>query len=420
MTATTVQEETDPAAGPHKIPKRKDLRSLFKEEDCRDTALMISGLKESLVTSTDDTLIRAESATRETRESLESHEGINKLAAGVSLVQVLQSWACSSSSQRSSLPSIAMPEKLVEAEKAEEEYNSDVDFSTLVVREGDCLSEISRLVRVPINVLQRVNSIANIECLKPGQALLIPRNIPNRTKRKRFWDSKNKEEMRVIANWGDTLWSLAEDYSVSADEIRRANNMSQDLNHLYLGQELIIPSPQQTNCMTMSRGPPLRYLLRPENVASIPALRPLIQNKLVQALLPKWQPESFGVPCQGGWFSSLYGWKDGRWYFHNGIDIALERGMDVIASTSGKVTWSGWKGGYGKTVCIDHGNGFVTLYAHCDDLLVQPGQFVRKSQVIALSGSTGQSSTPHLHFEIHKDGKTVDPLVHLPPIYHHK
>jgi LysM repeat protein len=59
-----------------------------------------------------------------------------------------------------------MPEKLVEAEKAEEEYNSDVDFSTLVVREGDCLSEISRLVRVPINVLQRVNSIANIECLK--------------------------------------------------------------------------------------------------------------------------------------------------------------------------------------------------------------------------------------------------------------
>ncbi len=166
MTATTVQEETDPAAGPHKILKRKNLRSLFKEEDCRDTALMISGLKESLVSSTDDTLIRAESATRETRESLESHEGINKLAAGVSLVQVLQSWACSSSSQRSSLPSIAMPEKLVEAEKAEEEYNSDVDFSTLVVREGDCLSEISRLVRVPINVLQRVNSIANIECLK--------------------------------------------------------------------------------------------------------------------------------------------------------------------------------------------------------------------------------------------------------------
>jgi murein DD-endopeptidase MepM/ murein hydrolase activator NlpD len=232
--------------------------------------------------------------------------------------------------------------------------------------------------------------------------------------------SKNKEERRVIANWGDTLWSLAEDYDVSPDEIRRANNLSQDMNHLYLGQELIIPSPQHTNCMRVSRGPPLRYLLQPENIASIRALRPLVQNKIMQALLPKWQPEPFGVPCQGGWLSSLYGWKDGRWYFHNGIDIALEQGTEVIASTSGRATWSGWKGGYGKTVCLDHGNGFITLYAHCYDLLVQTGQFVRKSQVIALSGSTGHSTGPHLHFEIHKDGKTVDPLVHLPPIYHNQ
>jgi len=61
--------------------------------------------------------------------------------------------------------------------------------------------------------------------------------------------------------------------------------------------------------MRVSRGPPLRYLLQPENIASIPALRPLVQNKIMQALLPKWQPEPFGVPCQGGWLSSLYGWK---------------------------------------------------------------------------------------------------------------
>jgi hypothetical protein len=60
----------------------------------------------------------------------------------------------------------------------------------------------------------------------------------------------------------------------------------------------------------------LRYLLRPENVASIPALRPLVHNKIVQALLPKWQPEPFGVPCQGGWLSSFYGWK-GEFSFTN-------------------------------------------------------------------------------------------------------
>ncbi|CAK9871041.1 unnamed protein product [Sphagnum jensenii] len=406
MTAWVEEEDSDP--GPHKILKRKNLRSLFREDDYADRST-ISELKESLISN--DTL-RADARVAQSPESGNNKPGV--------LVQVLQSWACSS---QSSLSSVAnLPEEQLEEEDAEKQQQQDyseVEFSTLVAREGDCLSEISRLVRVPINILQRVNSIANIESLKPGQALLIPRNVASHTKRKRFWDSKSKEEKRVIANWGDTLWSLAEDYNVSADEIRRANNLPQDLNHLYLGQELIIPTPQQTNCISVSRGPPLRYLLRPENVANIPALRPLVHNKIVQALLPKWQPEPFGVPCQGGWLSSFYGWKDGRWYFHNGIDIALEQGTEVIASTSGRVTWSGWKGGYGKTVCLDHGNGFVTLYAHCDDLLVQPSQFVRKSQVIALSGNTGHSSGPHLHFEIHKEGKTVDPLLHLPPIYHH-
>ncbi|KAH9574942.1 hypothetical protein CY35_01G086100 [Sphagnum magellanicum] len=391
--------------GPDKVlPKRKNLRSLFRDDDCAYGLTTISDLKESLI---------SDQAREDARAQSRLESGNNKLQPGV-LVQALQSWTCSSQSSLT----VVIPE-----EKSRHENNQDysnVEFSTLVVREGDCLSEISRLVRVPIHVLQRVNSIANIESLKPGQALLIPRIAANQTKRKRLWVSKNKEERRVIANWGDTLWSLAEDYDVSPDEIRRANNLSQDMNHLYLGQELIIPSPQHTNCMRVSRGPPLRYLLQPENIASIPALRPLVQNKIMQALLPKWQPEPFGVPCQGGWLSSLYGWKDGRWYFHNGIDIALEQGTEVIASTSGRATWSGWKGGYGKTVCLDHGNGFITLYAHCYDLLVQTGQFVRKSQVIALSGSTGHSTGPHLHFEIHKDGKTVDPLIHLPPIYHNR
>ncbi len=106
-----------------------------------------------------------------------------------------------------------------------------------------------------------------------------------------------------------------------------------------------------------------------------------------------------------------------HWLFLLHLTSSLD--SDIVMLHDAQVTWSGWKGGYGKTVCLDHGNGFVTLYAHCDDLLVQPSQFVRKSQVIALSGNTGHSSGPHLHFEIHKEGKTVDPLLHLPPIYHH-
>jgi hypothetical protein len=157
--------------GPDKVlPKRKNLRSLFRDDDCAYGLTTLSDLKESLIS--DEAREDARSQSR-----LESEN--NKLQPGV-LVQALQSWTCSSQSSLT----VVIPE-----EKSRHENNQDysnVEFSTLVVREGDCLSEISRLVRVPIHVLQRVNSIANIESLKPGQALLIPRIAANQTKRKQL------------------------------------------------------------------------------------------------------------------------------------------------------------------------------------------------------------------------------------------
>ncbi|XP_024357048.1 uncharacterized protein [Physcomitrium patens] len=380
------------------VVKRKNLLSLFREDDEADAESR--GIAREL----EDTLIRR-GGTANSKSAPSLFESENKLGL---VLQVFHLWACGSQSPSSH----SDPKNTRDFSR---DCYQDAEFSTLVVRHGDCLSEISRLVGIPMEVLQRVNSIANIEHLKPGQNLRIPRKAVS-SKHKRFWDDKTKGEKRVIANWGDTLWSLADEHHVSIDDIRRSNNLPPGSSHLYVGQELVIPSPAQPICMTLSQGPPLRYLLRKENLATIPALKPIVQNKIVELILPKWEPEPFGLPCHGGWLSSFYGWKDGRWYFHNGIDIAVERGTEVIASTSGKVTWSGWKGGYGKTVCMDHGNGYITLYAHCDNVHVQPGQFVRKGQVIALSGNTGHSTGPHLHFEIHKDGRTVDPLAHLPPL----
>jgi len=98
---------------------------------------------------------------------------------------------------------------------------------------------------------------------------------------------------------------------------------------------------------------------------------------------------------------------------HTGIDIAVPSGTDVIAANTGKVIYSGYNGGYGNTVIIDHGGKISTLYAHNSKLLVKVGDKVEKGKVISKSGSTGLSTGPHLHFEVRENGQHVDPMKYL-------
>ncbi len=95
---------------------------------------------------------------------------------------------------------------------------------------------------------------------------------------------------------------------------------------------------------------------------------------------------------------------------HTGIDIGAPKGANILAANSGTVIMAGWSTGYGNRVVIDHGGGIATLYAHCSKMLVYVGQGVEKGQVIALIGETGWATGPHLHFEVMKEGKRVDPL----------
>ncbi|MCH5186475.1 MAG: peptidoglycan DD-metalloendopeptidase family protein [Oscillospiraceae bacterium] len=111
--------------------------------------------------------------------------------------------------------------------------------------------------------------------------------------------------------------------------------------------------------------------------------------------------------------TSPYGYRphpiSGDEKLHSGIDIGVGENNNVLASKAGTVVTAGWNNGYGYYVTINHGNGTATLYAHNNSLLVEPGDKVSKGQVIAKSGSTGNSTGPHIHFEIIIDGETVDP-----------
>jgi murein DD-endopeptidase MepM/ murein hydrolase activator NlpD len=118
-----------------------------------------------------------------------------------------------------------------------------------------------------------------------------------------------------------------------------------------------------------------------------------------------------------GRISSYFGWRKHpvlkKKKYHNGLDLAVPSGTPVKAADGGVVLVSGWRGGYGNFVAIDHGKGISTCYGHNSRLLVGVGQRVEKGQKIAISGNTGLSTGPHLHFEVRVNGNPVDPLRYL-------
>lgn len=145
------------------------------------------------------------------------------------------------------------------------------------------------------------------------------------------------------------------------------------------------------------------------------------QLEILETLLAnrKIQDDSFlaGRPIGKGWMSSRFGRRNdpftGRVAMHKGVDFAGKKGSDIIAVASGVVTWSGERYGYGQMVQINHGGGYMTRYGHNQENKLQVGDIVKKGQVIALMGSSGRSTGPHVHFEVYKHGRPVDPATYI-------
>ncbi len=164
----------------------------------------------------------------------------------------------------------------------------------------------------------------------------------------------------------------------------------------------------QTNMMVMSQS--IGHLSRMFNsqFARLDALQLLLLDSNLEN-----ERTPAGWPVSSGWISSGFGERNdpfsGKPTHHDGLDFAGVKGTEVLGVAGGVVTWSGSRQGYGKLLEIDHGNGYITRYAHNDDLLVKAGERIIAGQVIATMGATGRASSPHVHFEVLYKGKAVNP-----------
>jgi murein DD-endopeptidase MepM/ murein hydrolase activator NlpD len=201
--------------------------------------------------------------------------------------------------------------------------------------------------------------------------------------------------VRGVVRFGDTLEGIAQRYALSVDQLVRLNPELRRAP-LVVGRQLRVQSPDGT-----AESQP-----RVQNLIS---LKPSTSGGVSWPDTPSYDPS--GQPNSNlrwlwpakGVFTSGYGWRWGR--MHKGIDIANSVGTPILAAQSGRVTFAGWNdGGYGYLVEITHDDGSRSLYAHQSRILVQVGEEVAQGQQVGLMGSTGRSTGPHLHFEIHAPG----------------
>lgn len=189
---------------------------------------------------------------------------------------------------------------------------------------------------------------------------------------------------------GDSLESLAEQYGIpQADIIAYASNNLEFPYRLYPDTQIVVPGAVRE-----------LFVWTPPSLAAVSpggGVRPLVVGT-----------GTFIFPVNSRNYTQFF------WYGHPGLDIALPEGTAVVAADTGTVTYAGWNiYGYGNLIVINHGNGYETFYGHLSSINVTPGQVVTKGQFIGLSGNTGNSSGPHIHFEIRINSNRDDPCWYI-------
>ena len=305
--------------------------------------------------------------------------------------------------------------------------------TTIIVGTSDTLDILAKRYNVAPAAILQANGYKGPRALSPGQQLIIPRQSVAAAPAPALAPPVSKPVAAVagpsgvhIVNRGDTLMSIARRNNIPAADLARANNLDTTAK-LSLGMKLTVPGTknaaaqvapvQQVAAVVAPVAKPgtpgvqkesARLAQSTVNVEEKPAAEaPAIKPSEATGALP-----TFRWPVRGKVITTYGAKTNGK--SNDGINLAVPEGTPVKAAEDGVVAYSGNElKGYGNLVLVRHSNGYVTAYAHASELMVKRGDTIKRGQIIAKSGQSGEVGSPQLHFEIRKGSSPVDPLQFL-------
>jgi murein DD-endopeptidase MepM/ murein hydrolase activator NlpD len=307
---------------------------------------------------------------------------------------------------------------------------SAADGTTIIVGTSDTVDTIAQRYNVPAKEIMRVNGLPTPRNLQPGQSLVIPRQVTATAAAPAMAAPQTKPAVVAsasgvhVVNPGETLHSIARRNNVPAAKLAKANNLPVT-TQLKVGMKLNVPG------LRTAAATPAQQLQQPKTAAVTPTAKPAAAPVVV-AEAPAAKKESanlasetkeiekevkqdataslpgFRWPVRGRVIAAYGAKTSGKQ--NDGINVAVPEGTPVKAAEDGVVTYSGNElKGYGNLVLVRHSNGYVTAYAHASELMVKRGDTIKRGQIIAKAGQTGEVSSPQLHFEIRQGATPVDP-----------
>jgi murein DD-endopeptidase MepM/ murein hydrolase activator NlpD len=310
--------------------------------------------------------------------------------------------------------------------------------TTIIVGTSDTLEILSRRYNVSPAAIMQANGYKGPRTLSPGQQLIIPH--PAAVAAAPALAAPAVRPVAVAAaappsvhvvNHGDTLLSIARRNHISVAELTRANHLEPSAK-LSLGMKLIVPGAKTATAVTPAAAPVAVAGALPAVAPAAPVTKLAAADTPQKARLAQAAPNAeepavqspvkaaeatgalptFRWPVRGKVITAYGAKANGK--ANDGINVAVPEGTPVKAADDGTVTYAGNElKSYGNLVLIKHANGYVTAYAHASELLVKRGDTIKRGQVIAKSGQSGEVQSPQLHFEIRKGQAPVDPLQFL-------